>query len=151
MASLKQKVKNSLTWMKLKLDKSDFKKATMPEPGKMYLCHYEAKYAATLPVWDKRPLTIFWAADAQHLYGMNFHYLDKNVREALLKKLKTAAGDRKYPQISSSLLSQLAKTDVFKPAIKMYLKSHFKTNLVEIPTEEWENVIHLPLAKWKRN
>jgi len=149
--TLRQKAKNSLTWMKLKLGKSDWKKVSKPQPGKMYLCVYDAKYKDTLPVWDAAPLSMFWKADSQHIYGLNFHFLPKQAREKLLGHLKKAAGDRKYPQLASSLLSGLAKHSAFKPAVKMYLFSHFKSNLVEIPVEEWENVIHLPLAKMKHN
>jgi len=147
---LKDAVKKSVTWLKLKLKNSDWKKVTKPEPGKMYLCVYDAKYKDTLPLWDAAPLSMFWKADAKHIMGLNFHYLTPATRKQLLSKLESMAGKRKYPQLSSALLAALAKEKRFEPAVHKYLFAHFKSNLVEIPREEWKNVINLPLAKWRR-
>jgi len=149
--SVLSKIKKSVTWLKIKMNKTNWKKVTKPEPGKLYLSIYDAKYKDTLPVWDSAPLCMYWKADAQHIMGLNFHYLPPKVREQLFKILKKAAGDRKYPQISSALVARIAQQKVFAPAVHKYLFSHFKSNLIEIPVEEWENVIHLPLAKWHRN
>jgi len=145
------KTRQSILWLKLKLNKSGFKKVTRPESGKLYLSIYDAKYKDTLPIWDAAPLTIFWSRDKQHLMGCNFHYLDPATRARLLSALLKASGKRKYPQIAAATLSALAKQKRFKPAVKMYLFSHFRSNLLEIPKEEWENIIYLPLAKFHRN
>jgi len=148
---LAAKARQSILWLKIKLKSTGFKEVTKPVGGKMYLCIYDAKYKDTLPIWDAAPLTMFWKADAKHIYGLNFHYLTPDVRTKLLNALNKASGKRKYPQIAAATLSAIAKQERFKPAVKMYLFSHFKSNLLEIPKEEWENIIYLPLAKFHRN
>jgi len=149
--SILSKVKSSVIWLKIKLNKTGWKTVTKPEPGKLYLAIYDAKYRDTLPIWDAAPLSMFWKADARHIYGLNFHFLSIPAKKKLLGALKKAAGKRKYPQISSALVSQLAKHPAYKPAVKMYLYDHFKSNLLLIPVEEWEKVIYLPLAKMHKN
>jgi len=147
------KTRQSILWLKIKIGKTGFKEVTRPESGKLYLCRYEAKYKDTLPIWDAAPLTFFWriSGDRRHIYGLSLHHLDPVVRAKLLSFLLKAAGKRKYPQIAATTLSALAKQKRFKPAVKMYLFSHFRSNLLLIPKEEWENVIYLPLAKMHRN
>jgi len=148
--SILSKIHQSVTWLKLKVGKTGFKKVTRPESGKLYLAIYDAKHKDTLPIWDAAPLSMFWRADKLHIYGLNFHYLSSPVRAKLLQRLTKVSGKRKYPQIAAATLSALAKTPEFKPAVKMYLFSHFKSSLLEIPRDEWENVIYLPIAKWHR-
>lgn len=85
--------------------------------------------------------------------GLNLHYAPSSDRARILQyllRVKNKKSTREYSQISYQSLQIALKSDVLKPCIHRYLKSHIKSRLVKINMDEWENIAALPLAQWQR-
>lgn len=140
-------------WLMNKIIQSTRKKVHKPTIGKMYLFVYDAEHKATLPYWDVNPLIIMVGPAQGGFYGVNFHYLPLRERLELLEllvpfqKLVSAKSHRSI-NINYQKLVGLSKT-TWKHCFKHYLLGNLRTQLVEIPMEEWNNTITLPLAHFK--
>lgn len=149
--SIRRGAQRSSKWLEKKIKNANWKKVTKPKPGVMYLSVYDAKYKDVLPVWDSHPLNIYWHADSKTILGLNLHYLTPPIRRKLLSLLEKVSRSDKDFKVAISALRTVTKMKAFQPAIHKYLFTNFKTQLVEIPMSEWDNVIFLPTAKWNRN
>jgi len=52
--------------------------------------------------------------------------------------------------MSYELLKGAAKLTMYKPCFKHYLTNHVKSNIVEIPADNWEQVLFLPTENFKK-
>lgn len=133
--------------------------------GKLYFFKYDAKHKATLPYWDMYPLIFPFSAFRKngktYFMGLNLHYLPPKLRSLLfveLLKLRSEKRYRKNTRLSLGtggsegweLLNKLARTDLLRPCVKMYLASHVKSRFVEIPADEWEVVVNLQLSRFQK-
>ena len=65
-------------------------------PGGMFMYFYDPKTKATLPYYDKFPLTIIVGPAAGGFTGLNLHYLPMVLRAKLLDALMDITSDKKY-------------------------------------------------------
>lgn len=151
--------KAGLKWFfrEIKKAASDFKYNTFnpakdPFIGGLFMFLYDPKYKATLPYWDRFPLVIPFGVDSESFIGLNLHYLQISDRTKLLsflQKHKTKKTTRQYMNISYSVLKAAAHSDLFKPCIHKYLRSHLKSRLVKIDHESWDKVAVLPVQQFQ--
>lgn len=129
-------------------------KVTKPTPGKMLMYQYDAKHKDTLPYWDMFPVMFPLELYNDSFLGLNLHYLPPIYRVRLFDALFETANNNKFDKttklrINYSILKNASNMRYFKPCIKKYLYSHVKSNLIEIPIDEWAYVSFLPIARFK--
>lgn len=128
---------------------------TKPTPGKMLMFQYDAKYKDVLPYWDKFPVIFPIELYKDSYLGINMHYLPPVHRIRLMDALYENVNNKKYDEttklkINYQILNSAAKFRYFKPCIKKYLYSHVKSQLVEVPIDEWDYVCFLPIARFQK-
>lgn len=122
--------------------------------GRMYFFAYDAKHKKTLPYWDAAPLVIPIGETKTSIIGLNLHYLPIPFRAKLLDALMELLNNQKMDdttkmRVTYHTLQAAAKYRYFKPCIKEYLKSNFRSRFIEVPPEDWTNAIFLPVADWQ--
>ena len=124
--------------------------------GYLYFYMYDAKWKNTpqLPYYDFFPCTIPIEQYRDGFLGLNMHYLPPVLRAQLfdqLLQLKRDTIDRgrydKYLSISYPIIKQMG--NLYKPCIKRYLNTQFRSQFAKIPFEEWENAVFLPLQDFR--
>lgn len=125
-----------------------------PTPGKMLMYQYDAKHKDTLPYWDMFPVIFPLELYNDSFLGLNLHYLPPVFRVRLMDALYETINNQKYDsttklEINYQILKKTASMKYFKPCIKKYLKSHVKSRLVEIPVDEWDYAVFLPIARFQ--
>lgn len=130
-------------------------KVDYPEIGKMYFYVYDPKYKKTLPLYDQLPLVIPIDYYPDGFLGINLHYLPPAARYKFLQQLLKISGNPKLNDstklnLSYSLLKGLANDRYFKPTIHRYLASHIRSPISIINPTDWEAVVFLPTAQWKK-
>jgi hypothetical protein len=132
--------------------------------GKMYFFEYDAKHKDTLPVWDRYPLVIpfdSWRAKSpegktvQYVLGINFHYLPPALRMAAFRALLRFKNKDRFVKstkldFSWKVIMALSQSKYFEHAVKMYRMDQMRSKFVEIPSQSWEMVLFLPLARWQK-
>lgn len=121
--------------------------------GKAYFYWYDPKHKATLPVYDRFPLVIPIERYADGWLGLNIHYLGVPARTMLLAELMKYKNNKFMDErtkliVSYDLLSRVKMDRMAEPAVKRYLTSHVKSQLVEVTPEEWPKAIKLPVAQF---
>ncbi len=121
--------------------------------GRMYFYYYDPKTKGTLPYYDKFPLVIPIERYTDGFLGLNLHYLPPNLRLVLLDKLYDLLNNDCFDEntrfrMSYSLLSSAARYKEFKPCLKRYLYSQLRSNFVEVPAEQWEIAVFLPVEQF---
>lgn len=122
--------------------------------GRMYVFAYDAKHKDKLPYWDAMPLIFPFAEDKDSIYGLNMHYLPPQLRAKALDVLYQLLNNKNVNistrlKLSYNTLKRLSEFDLFKPCVKQYLKSNFKSRPLEIPVDNWEIALFLPVAQWQ--
>lgn len=121
--------------------------------GKMYIFHYDPKYKATLPVYDKFPLVIPMDIYSDGFLGLNLHYLDPYSRLVLLDRLHDFINNDKYDdstkfKLSYDLLSSSKRySRLIADCTKRYLLTHIMSSMIYIEPDNWETAIFLPTEK----
>jgi hypothetical protein len=138
-----------------KLMKGDADRLTgRPLIGQMYLYQYEAKYAKTLPYYDRLPLVFPFKKVKGGFYGINLHYLPLPLRAKLMDALYDIASNSRYDEstrlnLSYKVLSNAAKYSMFKPCVKRYLTSQLRSRFMYIYPSEWDIALFLPLERFQ--
>lgn len=123
-----------------------------PKIGYMYFYIYDPKWKDTLPYYDMFPLVIPIDSYDNGFLGLNFHYLPIQLRAKLLDillKFREDKSDKEYLNISYKLLKGLGNS-IYKPTIKRYLWSQFRSPFAEINFNIWDRVIFLPVEDFKK-
>lgn len=123
--------------------------------GEMYFYGYEAKYAATLPYYDKFPLVIPIEKYNNGFLGMNLHYLIPPERAILLNAMSAHLTNKNYDtstryRMSYQTIVGASKLGRAKPTIHRYLYSQVRTKFIYVHPSEWDAAIYLPAAKWSK-
>jgi len=121
--------------------------------GRMFFYAYYAKHQDTLPYWDRFPLVIPIETYEDGILGVNLHYLPPNLRAVLLNKLFEFASDKRYDEntrlkLSYSLLKGLSRMSMFRPCLKRYLFSQLYSRFIEVPADQWDIAIWLPVEQF---
>ena len=122
-------------------------------PGKLYLYVYDAKHKDTLPYWDKFPLVFPFSILNDGFIGINMHYLPYEHRIKILNALidieKSKRTGRDKLILSWKLISKygqfIGHRKWLTPCVHRYLTTHIKSNLREIPMEDWATAMMLPV------
>lgn len=125
--------------------------------GRMFMFEYEAKHAETLPYYDEFPLVFPIEAHQDGFLGINLHYLPYTWRAVLMDSLYDLKIDPKNESDPARLrlftngynvLKKSAKYRYYKPCIKKYLFDQVRSRYMEVPEEEWEIALFLPLERF---
>ena len=124
--------------------------------GRMYMFAYDAKHKDKLPYWDAMPLIFPFWEDQTSIYGLNLYYLPPILRAKALDVLYQLLNNKNVDistrlKLSYNTLRRLSEFDMFKPCVKQYLKSNIKSLPLEIPIDNWETALFLPVARWQNS
>ena len=123
--------------------------------GGMYMFFYDPKHKATLPYYDRFPLTIVVGPAEGGFYGLNMHYLPLPLRAKFLDALMGMTTNKKYDDntkfaLTYEMLQSTAKLKYFAPCYKRYLNTHLRSKPALVPAPEWEIATFLPTADWAK-
>ncbi len=124
--------------------------------GKLFLFQYDPKGKKKLPYWDSYPVIFPINIYHNSVLGINLHYLPPVYRAQLMDQLYTLAvnkekmDDTTRLRISYNILKNRGSMPFYKPCIKKYLFSNFRTQLAQIPVEQWDAVVMLPLQRFNK-
>ncbi len=127
--------------------------------GRMILFSYDPKWKDKLPYYDILPLVlpirIIRQGSASGFLGLNLHYLPPMYRAKLMDALYTFYKDKhltesKRLRLTYQVLQSSARYRYFKPCVKRYLFTHIKSKLNIVDPKEWDMVLMLPLARWRK-
>tara|TARA_R110000803_G_scaffold174680_2_gene237300 strand:- start:452 stop:1036 length:585 start_codon:yes stop_codon:yes gene_type:complete len=129
------------------------KKTANPRVGDMMMYSYDPKHKATLPYYDRFPLTIMVQPAKGGFHGLNLHYLSPGVRARFLDELMALSPSKmtdtsRLAKLRYDLLTGAQKYKEFKPCFKHYLMSQVKSQMVRVPMTEWEIAIFLPVEQF---
>ena len=141
--------------------KEDIKKPasskTLPKDpiGRMYSFVYDPKTKDTLPYYDTFPLVFPVEIYNDGFLGVNMHYLPPMYRARLMNALYTTLNNKKFDDssklnISYSILKASSRLKLFEPCLKRYLSNHIRSNIVNIPIEDWDKVVMLPTQQFQK-
>ena len=121
----------------------------------MYMYFYDPKHKATLPYYDRFPLTIMVDGAPGGFYGLNLHYLNYNVRAKFLDDLMAfgpaqAKESSRLTKLRYNLISSVRKYKEFKPCFKHYLGKHVVSQFSRVPMTDWEIAIFLPVEQFRK-
>jgi len=127
---------------------------TKPKIGDMMMYFYDPKHKATLPYYDRYPLTIMVEPAEGGFYGLNLHYLSPTVRARFLDELmklgpKNMNDTTRLQRMRYKTLKGVTKYKEFKPCFKHYLMNHVESRMVRVPMTEWSIAIFLPTEQFK--
>ena len=131
------------------------RKVSSMEFGYMYAFKYDPKTKNDLPYYDTFPLVFPVRMDSDGFLGINFHYLPPVLRAKLMNALYSTLTNKKYDdttkvKISYSILQSASKYRFFKPMLKKYLRSHVRSQFLEIQVNEWDIAIFLPTESFRK-
>jgi hypothetical protein len=131
------------------------RKVSSMEFGYMYAFKYDPKTKNDLPYYDTFPLIFPVRMDADGFLGINFHYLPPVLRAKLMNALYSTLTNKKYDdttkvKISYSILQSASKYRYFKPMLKKYLRSHVRSQFLEVQVNEWDIAIFLPTESFRK-
>lgn len=123
--------------------------------GRMYMYWYDAKTKDTLPYWDKFPLIFPIDPADGGFYGINFHYLPYMARARLMDALYSTLNNKNMDESTRikanySILKGAAKYKLFRPCIKHYLTSHVQSRFLNVPADQWDIALFLPLERFQK-
>lgn len=142
--------KKSEAWIREQMKRIKSHRVQRPNPGRIYMFGYDAKYKDTLPYWDQYPLIVCLGSTATHMLGLNLHYIPPKARERFLESLLKFSSTTTITN-KTKLKIDWSKVKAFPGAqhmIKMYLASHIRLGLMEVAPKDWHNVIHLKTQKF---
>lgn len=122
-------------------------------PGHLYMFGYDAKMKDVLPFYDKFPVVFPFSRDADSFTGINLHYLPYMYRAKLMNALYQIVTDQKFNEktrlnLSYRILQSSSKFKLFEPCVKKYLFSHVQTKFLQVPSNEWDIALFLPLERF---
>lgn len=126
-----------------------------PLSGRMFHFLYDPKHKKTLPYYDRFPLIFMVEKAKGGFYGLNLHYLPHKERAIFFDRLLDYTNNKRYDEstrlrLKYDLLKGSSKLKYFAPCFKHYLTKHVKSKIVEVPADQWEQVIFLPSEQFKK-
>jgi hypothetical protein len=136
-------------------DPANVKSPNSIMPGKMYMFFYDPKLKAELPYYDKFPLVFPFRRMEDGFIGLNMHYLPHRLRIMLMDRLMIFANNDKMDattklRYSWALIDGVAKFNLAKPCVKRYLTNHLKSQLVNVPADDWTTAMMLPVERFTK-
>lgn len=122
-------------------------------PGGMYFFKYQAKHAMTLEYWDALPLIILLEMKGNRFYGINFHYLNLNMRIALMQKLLPLVYNPDDIRLRLKISYEILKLSSFKEwkvCFHSYLIDHVKSRIIPIDSIDTGIALFLPVDSFQK-
>jgi len=124
------------------------------KPGNMYLFQYKAKYADTLPYYDRFPMIFPFRVEGDRFWGINLHYLPHRLRAQLMDSLYDLVTNQRYDESTRiqgawSTLNRAARARIIKPCVKQYLFSQLESRFFYVYPSEWDIALFLPLERFQ--
>ena len=124
--------------------------------GRLFMFEYEPKLRETLDYYDKFPCVFPIEAHADGFLGVNMHYLPYVWRAVLMDSFYDLVTNQKMDNSTKlrvmtngyNILSRSSKYRYFKPCVRKYLFEHAQSRYMEVPADEWEIAIFLPLERF---
>jgi hypothetical protein len=131
------------------------RKVASMEYGYMYAFKYDPKTKNELPYYDTFPLIFPVKFESDGFMGINFHYLPPVLRAKLMDAMYSTLTNKKYDdttkmRISYSILQSASKYRYFKPTLKKYLRTHVRSQFLEIQVKEWDIALFLPTESFRK-
>ena len=131
------------------------KPVSKPRIGDMIMYFYDPKTKATLPFYDRFPLTIMVQPAPGGFHGLNLHYLSPSIRAVFLDRLMQLAPAQvkettRITRLRYNLLKSTESLKEFKPCFKHYLMSHVVSNMARVAMPEWEIAVFLPTQQFSK-
>lgn len=145
------KIAKSMGWLNSTLAKVlNAKKSSAVKVGKMYTFAYAPIGSDRLPYWDRFPLVIVLEIRKHTIIGINVHYIPMKDRLKIFKRLLNSASTTGLSVKSklNSAFSDISKVNKYNYMIKQYHGSGVKSNIFEIPGDEWGQAVTLPFANF---
>jgi len=136
-------------------------------PGNIYFFSYEPLGKHTLPAYDTFPLTLVVQREKNGFLGLNFHYLSYRSRAMLFDMLhKTLVIQGPDPDGSGpkgpdplktrmratyKVLASMSKYKAFRPCMKRYRNSQFRSPLLQVGSSEWDLALFLPVEQFRKS
>lgn len=136
-------------------------------PGYMYFFHYEPAGKHELPAYDNFPLALIVQREANGFLGLNFHYLSYRSRAMLFDMLHKAlviqgpdpdGSGPKGPdplrtrmRATYKVLTSMSKYKAFRPCMKRYRNSQFRSPLLQVGSSEWDLALFLPVEQFRKS
>lgn len=119
----------------------------------MYFYFYDPKHKDNMEYYDTFPLVIPIELYTDGFLGLNLHYIHPKNRIVMLDKLSKTLTDTSYTektkmQISYDYLKSASRIYESTPCIKRYLYSQVKSRFLEIPADEWDIAVMLPVESF---
>jgi hypothetical protein len=150
---LNVKIAKSMGWLQSTLAKvlSMKKAAGGVKVGKMYTFAYEPLGSDRLPYWDRFPLVVVLEIRKETIIGLNVHYIPMKDRIKVFKTLIANASTSGLNARSemTRALDDIKKIKNSEYMIKQYHHQGLRSNIFEIPGNEWGQAVTLPYANWK--
>ena len=126
-----------------------------PKPGRMYMFYYDPENKKKLPYYDRFPLVMLVDISSTGFEGLNLHYLPVDLRQRLFYSLLNRASNNSfdentYLKITYDTLKSMRTYKAFRPCYKRYLTNNIQGMIANVPSNEWENAIHLPTAMFRK-
>ncbi len=126
-----------------------------PHVGRMYLYFYQPEGLFTLPHYDMFPVIFMMGMKKETFQGMNLHYIPLDLRRELFQQLLERTNKRSYDRqtflrISYDFLNSFRKYRAFKPCFKQYRYKNVRGRIVNVPSDDWEIVMNLPTAMFRK-
>jgi len=128
---------------------------TQIKPGFLYFFNYDPKMKDELPYYDRYPLVFPFEKTEDGFLGLNLHYIPPVYRARLMDNLYSLINNEKYDEttklrMSYGMLNSAARYKYFKPCVKRYLASHVRSKFLQIPANEWDIALFLPLERFSK-
>lgn len=127
-------------------------------PGSFFIYTYDPKFKTTLPYYDTVPVILCTSLTPKGWYGINLHYMPPQIRILIIKEMYSIARMQANDNIKFKLSWQRAlqlghaigQDRWMKHAIKQYLHSQVKSNLIRVQGDNLEPLVFLPIARFKK-
>jgi hypothetical protein len=125
--------------------------SSKPKIGQLYTYLYNPKTKDKLPYYDIVPLVIPVQYTNNGFYGLNFHYLSLPERNKLLNIILPFSQKSETSKKKSSYAKLVSlASGIWSPCCKRYLWSHIRTKFVNIPQEDWYEIIKMPVISFQK-
>jgi hypothetical protein len=137
------------------MQKQPLREVSRVLPGMMYMFYYSPKGDRRLPYYDSFPLVILLNTFRGGMEGLNLHYLPMDLRQKLFYGLLNTVSDRdvdekSFMKVTYEILNSARSLKEYRPCFKKYLTEQIRGKIVQVPGNEWEIAVHLPLALWRK-
>ena len=123
-----------------------------PEKGKMYLFLYLPETQERLKYFDKAPLVIpiDGQKNTRNFRGLNFHYIFPNFRYKIIQRLLENGNEELRVNRNLDKFLRYSEGKDVNTFLKTYSYQNCKSRFLEIPTDEWEYAVALPIEHFKK-